>query len=177
MVKADSRPRTSLDSGFSSEMSTHRLWVLFLVGFALFSIVVLPGCNTGSRTNGQEAGPPPPPDDIPQLFDVTPAQGKPGDVLTLSGRNFSATLTNNLVTFTNNAGTIELPGLVETVQVGLFEPGQGAPSTLTVRVPSGVRTGFVGLTVELFDGITIPAGGAGFTGAPVILGVAIDDDG
>ena len=177
MLGTNSRPQRSLKSSLSSEQSARRLWALCLLGCVLFSIVVLPGCNTGSRTNGQQSGPDDVPDDVPLLLDVIPAQGKPGDVLTLSGRNFSPMLANNVVLFTNNAGTIELPGLVESVQVGLFEPGQGAPSTLTVRVPCGVRTGFVGLTVELPDGNEIPAGGAGFTGAPVILGVAIDDDG
>lgn len=175
MIHAASRPTDSRAPRLrESAFRPSSFRTLALLG--LLVVALAPGCNTGSRN---ETGPPglqPPPPDFPQLNDVDPAEGKPGDLITLTGRNFNPDPEGNIVKFSDNSGTVELRGFVESVTVGLFDPDTGAPSELIVRIPPGVRTGFIGLEVEQ-AGNLLPAGGFGFTGAPVILGYVIDDDG
>ena len=154
---------------------TTRVPVLFAISLLFCCLAALPSCNTGSRGVG---GPDVPRPDarVPRLETVFPEGGRPGDLLTLTGVNFSSTLEKNTVLFSDFAGN-DLPGVVESVSVGPFVEEVGAFSTLSVRVPTGVRSGFVGLEVETDLFGKVRPGGVGFTGAPVLLGYAIGDDG
>jgi sugar lactone lactonase YvrE len=70
----------------------------------------------------------------PTITALTPAQGRFGTLVTLTGRNFSPTPANNRVTFN-----------------GTVAPVQGATrTTLTVRVPAGATSGAI--TVTTADG-------------------------
>ena len=116
------------------------------------------------------------PPDQPLLVSSTPAEGRPGTVLVLAGRNFSQTLTENRVDFVDGSGEIRIPGALVEVTVDPFVPGLGAPSTLTVVVPSEVRSGAIELFVETGAGTQF-AGSLAFTAAPVITSIAIGTDG
>ena len=170
MAMAELRPRTGI------VQRSPRL--VALLGMLLLPLVVLSGCNTGSRNEtGGVGGPPVLPVDFPVLEGLSPENAQPGDLITLTGRNFSDVAAENIVTFSNFAGTIELRGVVESVNVGIFLPEEGAASSMTVRVPTGVRSGFVSLSVETADNGVVNAGGQSIAAAPVVLGYAINDDG
>lgn len=148
------------------------------------SSVLIGGCDTGSRNVVDNTGPPPISSDFPQLASISPSQGSPGDEITLTGTNFSSNIEENLVTFSNNSNSVNLAGLVTAVNVGAFDPETGAPSTLTVVVPGGVRTGNVSLNVlnSIYGDPPqqVPntfAGARGFTAAPELIGWAVNDDG
>ncbi|MFD2145946.1 IPT/TIG domain-containing protein [Mucilaginibacter antarcticus] len=70
---------------------------------------------------------------IPATFTaLTPASGAVGDVITLTGTNFSTTLADNLVTFSGVAGQVKT----------------ATATTITVAVPVGAITGAVTVTVK-----------------------------
>jgi hypothetical protein len=176
VAKVASRPRNDL-------WRVRAARNLALIGAFLLPLLLTAGCNTGSRN---EAGPPGPQLDPaqPLVTGINPEGGAPGDLITVSGKNFSPNLDENHVYFTNNNGSISIPGRIESVNVGVFVEGEGADSSLTVRVPTGVRTGFLNVEIDNVlnpnTGLTqdgVPAGARGFTGAPVVLGYAINDSG
>ncbi|MGA1202103.1 MAG: hypothetical protein ACO4BJ_03880 [Planctomycetota bacterium] len=176
MAKVASRPRNDL-------WRVRAARNLALIGAFLLPLLLTAGCNTGSRN---EAGPPGPQLDPaqPLVTGINPEGGAPGDLITVSGKNFSPNLDENHVYFTNNNGSISIPGRIESVNVGVFVEGEGADSSLTVRIPTGVRTGFLNVEIDNVlnpnTGLTqdgVPAGARGFTGAPVVLGYAINDSG
>ena len=156
---------------------THRLVGLVMLGLLVLPLFAISGCNTGSRNPSGGELPPPVDPTFPQLEAISPESGRPGDPITLTGKNFSLIPSENHVLFTNFAGTVEIPGKVESVNVGLFLPGDGAPSTMSVRVPTGVRSGFLSLEVDTPANGRVNSGGRGFSAAPVVLGYAINDDG
>lgn len=177
MAHVAPRPHTGSISGI---LALHPRIGLVLAGLLALPLVVLPGCNSGSRNpSGGGGGVLPPPVDYPVLEDVTPSEGRPGDVLSFSGRNFAPAPEDNIVLFTDSSGTIEIAGKVESVTVGPFDPDTGASSLMTVRVPSAVRSGFIAMSVFYApaNGFVPAAGGASFNAAPVILGCAINDNG
>ncbi len=160
---------------------TTRLVLLSIIVFAVFS----GGCNSGHRFGGQfgdppitEPPPPPPePDCIsPNFNEISPdpAQGGPGTVLTLGGVNFSEILEENQVLFRSFSNETVIDGYVTNVIVDTNPPTTacGNPSSLSVIVPSGVRSGTVELIVNgVFAGANV------FSAAPEIVGFAVGEDG
>jgi len=162
-------------------LQLRRFLVLALI---LCGSVILGGCDTGHRNIIDNTAPPPVASDFPLLSDISPSQGKPGDEITLNGVNFSPNISENVVIFANSSNTVRLAGLVTSVNVGAFDPDTGAPSTLSVVIPGGVRTGTVSLNVLNATygdpAQLIPdtfAGARGFTAAPELIGWAVNDDG
>jgi uncharacterized repeat protein (TIGR01451 family) len=66
----------------------------------------------------------------PTITAIAPAQGRFGTLITLTGRKFSSTATNNQVSFNGTAAFVQ----------------SATDTTLTVRVPAGATTGAVTLT-------------------------------
>ncbi len=59
---------------------------------------------------------------VPTITSITPSKGKPGDVVTISGTNFNAAISNNIVSF----------GSIKAVV------NAASATSLTVTVPSGI---------------------------------------
>ncbi len=178
MTQAATRPRNGIIHGLVSSkcLTSKRLWGLALIG--LLALTLAAGCNTGNRGVSGPPGLAPPPVGFPIVTSISPAEGKPGDILTLSGKNFSPVASENIVTFTDNSQTVNIIGKVESVNVGPFDPTDGALSSMTVRVPSGVRSGFIFLAIRTPTGtLNAQMQQSSFTAAPVIIGVAVNDNG
>ncbi|HIN80808.1 MAG TPA: hypothetical protein EYN00_07015 [Planctomycetes bacterium] len=116
----------------------------------------------------------------PFLDQVVPAQGQPGDSLILSGLNFSPNPLLNRVTFPATVAVGSTFGLVTSVEV-TPGPGPDLASTLTVVVPSGVRTGTVALEVQnaTINGQVVTSSDAGsvpFIAAPELIGWVVGDN-
>jgi hypothetical protein len=74
----------------------------------------------------------------PSILALYPTKGKPGDLITIAGRDFAAHKADNVVLF---AGNVRANPLFE-VQVKNL-PFLGAVQTLVVEVPQGAQTGNV----------------------------------
>ena len=138
--------------------------------------LVFCGCNTGSRNPAIVADDDPDFGD-PFLADVMPGDGCAGDIISLLGFNFSPIISENVVTFTSSDGAVAMQGTVLTYIDDGPDPNFGTAATLQVMVPTGVRTGNVSLVAPSTGGDPISAGAVGFTGCPVIVGVALGPDG
>ena len=112
--------------------STTSLVVLVPSGAVTGSISVAVGGQTGtSSTDFTVTGTTPAPDP-PVVLSFSPSEGEVGISVTITGENFSATALENEVKFGG---------------VMAAAPTSASTTTLTVRVPSGARTGSISVAV------------------------------
>ncbi len=132
------------------------------------------GCDSGGGGGATAA---PATSTAPLLVSVTPAQGAPGDIVTVSGFNFPPEVARNLVLFRSALGPGEIPGaVIEVVFSGAEDERLGTESALRVVVPTGVPSGACTLIADTGEEL-VAAGAAPFTGCPQVVGVAIGPDG
>ena len=163
----------------SCRLSGRQLFgVLVVLGVA--QLAVLSGCDTGSRSEGGSGGTPGVnPGDVCQtgaafLLSASTSTGCVGQEIMLEGLNFSPDLGNNRVFFSDNDGEFSIEGLVTQFIDNGPHPIFGCPDTsIVVRVPGGVRSGFISLQVILPDGTKTDAGLVSYAGCPEILGFAV----
>ncbi|MEO6978566.1 MAG: IPT/TIG domain-containing protein, partial [Mucilaginibacter sp.] len=72
------------------------------------------------------------------ITSVTPKNGKPGDIVTITGTNFSLTIAQNVVKFNGKAATVKT----------------ATATQLTVEVPQGATTGNLTLAVKGADAVS-----------------------
>lgn len=84
----------------------------------------------------QPAQPPAQPAPAPDVLAILPTKGKPGDLITIAGRNFAAKRQDNEVIFTGNVtGRVHFDVSIKNL------PFLGRVQTLIVEVPHGAQTG------------------------------------
>ncbi|MEM7168181.1 MAG: hypothetical protein AAF581_22225, partial [Planctomycetota bacterium] len=147
-----------------------RTWnpLLGIFGLVLAQLLLIAGCDTGSR--GGPAGPPPV---IPPAVDVgtlMPDEGHAGTVMTINGHGFNLDPTLNEVLFVQNGGDAVVAGQILSVaDTGVDEFGRTI-TAMAVRVPTNVRNSSV--QVRSFDGTDfVFAGSKDFLGGPVVTAV------
>jgi len=74
----------------------------------------------------------------PTFTALSPSSGKAGDIVTLTGTNFSTVLQENIVQFTGALSGAPVNAVVKTA----------TSTTITVEVPSGAVTGLVNISVK-----------------------------
>ncbi|MBI4583962.1 MAG: hypothetical protein HY717_08060 [Planctomycetes bacterium] len=144
---------------------------LFLAGFT--------GCNTGHRNPegtglGSGGGPLPPNTSAfsqPILFNIEPETVCPGQVITLTGINFTSRLSGNRILFRGRASLIDATPLNVSFPID-NNPADGLSSRIQAVVPTGVVTGNIELEVN-----GIFAGAAGYIACPMILGFGLGQNG
>ncbi len=137
--------------------------------------VVFAGCHRGGGGGGGST--PPATSTTPLLTSIAPAQGAPGDIITVRGFNFAPRLLDNVVLFRSVRGAAEILGVVIDVAfTGEDDARFGTASELRVVVPTGVQSGTCDLGVDTGAEIVL-AGALAFTGTPQVVGVAIGLDG
>lgn len=162
------RRQTLTDTDSVMALSRRSNPLLSVFGLVLATLLLTAGCDTGSR--GGPAGPPPV---IPPSVDVSslnPDEGPAGTVITISGHGFNLDPSLNEVIFDQSGGPAEIPGQVLTVSDGGVDEFGRTITTMTVLVPTGVRTSSV--EVSSFDGTDfVFAGSQDFLATPVITSI------
>ena len=149
--------------------------VAMMVG-VLWLGVGLSGCDTGTRGLKGEVEEEDP--IVPLLQSITPTEGYPGDVVTLSGYEFNLDPALNRVTFvaTDGSGVQLVAPVLEVVESGIDDKGR--QTTARVVVPTGARSSNVSLQVQTDEGDFLSAQSPRFfTVGPIVLGVVIGNDG
>lgn len=141
---------------------------LLRLALLVVGVASLAACDTGSRGDGFDID-----EDLRpavEFVDLSPDEGKGGDIVTLTGFGFHMDPARNFVTFRQTGGDADLDGQVLTVaEVGVDEIGR-RQTTMTVRVPTNVRSSSVALSVP-FDGDLIFAGTKSFFAEPVVTSI------
>jgi len=152
---------------------------------AAITVAIKDMAATITDPQGATIKPQPATQPVPTFTALSPATGKAGDIVTLTGTNFSTVLTENVVKFTGALSGAPVTAVVKTATA----------TTITAEVPTGAITG--GMSIEVknvyavlptgFTGLfTIISSGVGSAGGTLALieglstnayAMATDDDG
>jgi hypothetical protein len=111
---------------------------LLLIGFLLLAI-------TSCKKNSESILPPPPPV-LPAINSFSPLTGSAGTTVTISGKNFSPTIANDVVSFNGTAATVTS---ATADQIIVTLPNDAATGKITVKVGSNTATSADNFTVTL----------------------------
>lgn len=107
--------------------------------------------NTDAQ--GAKISPQPPTAAVPTFTALAPATGKVGDVVTLTGTNFSTVLSENVVRFAGSAAGTQVQATVKTATA----------TTITAEVPASAGTGVLSIQVKTATAVMAAGFGGVFT--------------
>ncbi len=126
-------------------------------------LAVFTGCKKADNTLPELPAPNPPVvSTTPSVAAIAPASAKPGEVITITGTNFSTVLSENEVVFSSSAATGAVNTNASTVSVTVKT---ATATTLTVEVPGTAISGTITVKVK---GVTATLSG-GFTAAFTVI--------
>lgn len=104
------------------------------------------------------------------IFNFTPKSGPIGTVVTIYGTGFSATPSQNTVTFNGTAATVTA---ATTTQIVTSVPGSATTGTITIATPSGSATSSASFTVTNAGAPAAPPTITGFTPTIGVPGASV----